>query len=63
MNVIQVIVSELVREQMLKVKPQHGKQVNREHVLCVQCTVCIVCMMIVAMMMVYDDSGDDDGDH
>ena len=29
-------------EQMLKVKPQHRKQGNREHVQCVQCTVCIV---------------------
>ena len=29
-----MFVSELVREQMLKVKPQHGKQGYREHVLC-----------------------------
>ena len=34
---------EQVREQMLKMKPQHRKQGNREHVLCVQFTVCIVC--------------------
>ena len=29
-------------EQMLKMKPQHRKQGNREHVLYVQCAVCIV---------------------
>ena len=28
-----------MREQMLKMKPQHRKQGNREHVLYVQCTV------------------------
>ena len=28
---------EQVREQMMKVKPQHRKQGNREHVLCVLC--------------------------
>jgi ribosomal protein S26 len=33
---------EQVREQMLKMKPQHRKQGNREHVQCVQCAVCIV---------------------
>jgi hypothetical protein len=34
---------EQVHEQMLKMKPQHRKEGNRENVQCVQCTVCIVC--------------------
>ena len=42
MRRVNLYISEQVCEQMLKVKPQHRKQGNREHVLYVQCAVCIV---------------------
>ncbi len=36
-------------EQMLKMKPQHRKQGNREHVLYVQCAVCIKLYMYAVL--------------
>lgn len=35
---------------------QHGKEGNREHVLSIQCTVCIVCMCSVQYMLVRNSS-------
>ena len=42
MREVNLYISEQVCEQMLKVKPQHRKQGNKEHVQCVECTVYIV---------------------